>query len=112
MTKREFYTAIVNGEMNDELRQFASAQIARMNEANEKHRNEPTKKQIENEAIKAKILKCLNDEPKTASTIALEIEISVQKASALLKQLVNEEKAIQNETKIPKKGIQKIYKIK
>lgn len=107
MTKREFYTFIANGEMTEELKQFANAQIAQMNKA-----NAPTKKQIENETIKTKILEILSAEPKTASTIALEIEISVQKASALLKQLVKEQKVIQKETKIPKKGIQKIYTIK
>lgn len=109
MTKREFYVAIANGEMNDEVKTAAAEYIAKMDEANEKRKNTLSKKQEENEAIKAEILEHLNSEAKTATTIGELMGISTQKASALLRQLVNDGKATATEVKIPKKGIQKGY---
>lgn len=109
MTKREFYVAIANGEMNDEVKTAAAEYIAKMDEANEKRKNTLSKKQEENEAIKAEILEHLNSEAKTATTIGELMGISTQKASALLRQLVNDGKATATEVKIPKKGTQKGY---
>lgn len=107
MTKREFYEAIANGEMTEEIQQFAIEQIARMDEAKEKRKNTLSKKQRENETIKTEILGHLDAEAKTATTIGELVGISTQKASALLRQLVNDNKAIAIEIKIPKKGKQK-----
>lgn len=109
MTKREFYVAIANGEMNDEVKTAAAEYIAKMDEANEKRKNTLSKKQEENEAIKAEILEHLNSEAKTATTIGELLGISTQKASALLRLLVNDGKATATEVKIPKKGTQKGY---
>lgn len=109
MTKREFYNAIANGQITDELMNFATEQIARMDSANEKRKNTLSKKQEENEVVKTEILTHLGTEPKTATTIGELMEISTQKASALLRQLVNDGKATATEVKIPKKGTQKGY---
>lgn len=109
MTKREFYKAIANGQITDELMNFAIELIARMDEANVKRKSTPSKKQKENEAIKTKILEHLDTEPKTATMIGELIGISMQKASALLRQLVDDNKATATEVKIPKKGTQKAY---
>ena len=109
MTKREFYVAIANGEMNDEVKATAEEYIAKMDEANEKRKNTLSKKQEENEAVKAQILDHLDTEAKTATTIGELVGISTQKASALLRQLVNDGKATVTEVKIPKKGAQKAY---
>lgn len=109
MTKRDFYNAIANGQITDELMNFATEQIARMDSANEKRKNTLSKKQEENEAVKVEILTHLDTEPKTATTIGELMGISTQKASALLRQLVNDGKATVTEVKIPKKGTQKGY---
>lgn len=109
MTKREFYVAIANGEMNDEVKATAAEYIAKMDEANEKRKNTLSKKQEENEAIKTEILGHLDTEAKTATTIGELMGVSTQKASALLRQLVNDGKATATEVKIPKKGTQKAY---
>lgn len=109
MTKREFYVAIANGEMNDEVKATAAEYIAKMDEANEKRKNTLSKKQEENEAIKVEILGHLDTEAKTATTVGELMGISTQKASALLRQLVNDGKATATEVKIPKKGTQKAY---
>lgn len=109
MTKRDFYVAIAKGEMNDEVKAAAAEYIAKMDEANEKRKHTLSKKQEENEAIKAEILGHLDTEAKTATTIGELMGISTQKASALLRQLVNDGKATATEVKIPKKGTQKAY---
>lgn len=109
MTKREFYVAIANGEMNDEVKATAAEYITKMDEANEKRKNTLSKKQEENEAVKVEMLTHLDTEPKTATTIGELMGISTQKASALLRQLVNDGKATATEVKIPKKGAQKGY---
>jgi len=109
MTKRDFFNAIANGQLTDEFKEFAIAQIARMDSANEKRKNTLSKKQEENEAVKIEILTHLDTEPKTATTIGELMEISTQKASALLRQLVQDGKATATEVKITGKGKQKGY---
>lgn len=109
MTKREFYNAIANGQMNDEVKATAEEYLVKMDEANEKRKNTLSKKQEENEAVKAQILDHLDTEAKTATTIGELVGISTQKASALLRQLVNDGKATVTEVKITGKGKQKGY---
>ena len=43
MTNREFFVAVANGEMTEEIRQHASEQIEKMIAADEKRRNKPSK---------------------------------------------------------------------
>ena len=111
MTNREFYNAIINGTMNEEIKAFAEQAIAKMDARNEKRSSKPSKKSIENEPIKADIIKFITEkgEKCIASTIAEALEISTQKASALCRQLVSDEKLIVEEVKVPKKGKQKAY---
>ena len=85
MTNREFYTAIVNGTINEDVIAHASDAIAKLDERNAKRASKPSKKSLENEPIKAKILEVLSTEPKVASEIAELVGISTQKASALLR---------------------------
>ena len=59
MTNREFYTAIVNGEMNDEIVAKATEEIAKLDARNAKRSATPSKKSLENEPIKAKIVEFL-----------------------------------------------------
>lgn len=112
MTNREFYNAIINGTMNDEIKAHAAAEIEKLDRRNASRANRPTKAQLENEPIKEKILELLNGkEATTASVIAEGLEISVQKASALCRQMVGSSALKVDEVKIPKKGKQKAYSI-
>lgn len=118
MTKREFLNeviAVIDGtsEVNViELKEFAKAEIAKLDERNASRSSKPTKAQIENEPIKEKILEVLSTgERMVASAIAEKVEISTQKASALCRQLVESGKLSVEEVKIPKKGKQKAYHI-
>lgn len=109
MTKREFYEAIAKGEVTVEMQELAVEYIEKMDESNEKRKTKVTAKQIENEAVKDKILAVLTAEGQTASTVGAAVEISTQKASALLRQLVADGKVVQGEAKVEKKGLQKVY---
>ena len=87
MTKREMYEAIINGNVNEEVIEMAKSEIIKMDEKNAKRKNTPSKVAIANEPIKAKIKEVLTHEPQSASEVAEKVEISVQKASALLRQI-------------------------
>ena len=106
MTKREFLNAVI--ALNDEVTtEFAKAEIEKMDARNASRKDKPSKKSVENEPIKAKIAEVLTDTPQTASEIAAKVEISVQKASALLRQM----ECKVTEVKVPKKGTQKAYSL-
>lgn len=109
MTKREFYVAIANGMMNEEIQKQAELYIESMNSANEKRKSKMTPKQEENEQLKARIAEMLTNEPQTATVIGEALEITTQKASALMRQMVENGQAHKVDVKIPKKGIQKGY---
>ena len=66
-------------------------EIEKMDERNAKRKEKPSKKSVENEPIKEKIVDFVGgcETPQIASVIAENVEISVQKASALCRQLVD-----------------------
>ena len=110
MTKREFYTAIMNGEIDEQVKLFASEELEKMDAANEKRRNTLSKKAQENQPLLQQITdEILTEEPKTATDVAAVLEVSVQKASGLLRRLVEDGKAVKVDVKIKGKGTQKGY---
>ena len=112
MTKREFYTAIKNGEIDEQVKEFAAAELEKLDAANEKRRNTMSKKAQENLPLMEKIMdEILGEEPKTATDVSEVLDVSVQKASGLLRRLVKEGRAEKVDVKIKGKGTQKAYKL-
>lgn len=109
MTTREFYTAIQNANVDDALKEFAATAIQKMDEKNKKRSSKPTKAQIENAPIKAAINEMLGSEPLTATQVAEKLDISVQKASNLLRNLATDGVAAAQEVRIKGKGKVKGY---
>ena len=109
MTYREMLTSIVNGTINDEVMEKAAERLEKLDAENEKRKNRVSKKALENEPVKEAILGVLGEEPKTATEIGSEVGISTQKASALLRQLVNDGKVEKTDVKVKGKGVQKGY---
>lgn len=109
MTNREFFEAIVNGTINDEIKTHAQEAIEKLDARNAKRANTPSKTAIANAPIIEEIKGILTDTPQTASEIAAKIDISVQKASALCRQIVTNGDALVTDVKVPKKGKQKGY---
>ncbi len=111
MTNREFFTAIVNGEMNDKIVAKATEEIAKLDARNAKRSATPSKKSLENEPIKAKIVEFLASGSHLASEIASGCEISTSKASALCRQLVESGSLTVCDVKVKGKGTQKSYSL-
>lgn len=112
MTNREFYTAIINGTMTDEVKTHATEALKKLDERNQKRSSKPSKKQLENEPVKTAIIDYLAAHGgAVAADIAAEVDITTQKASALCRQLVESGSLTVEEVKIPKKGKCKKYSI-
>lgn len=114
MTNRDFLKTIsANETLPADVREHADKMLAQMDATLEKRKAKPSKTQLANEPIKVAILEWLTTqtEPMTASVIGEAHEISVQKATSLLRALRDEGKVMQTEVKVPKKGMQKAYAI-
>jgi predicted HTH transcriptional regulator len=100
MTKREFLNAVITANVDKELTEYATAAVEALDISNARKISKPSKKQIENEAIKETIFYALSpDTFATAAAIGAEVEISTSKASALLAQLVKSGVVVREEVK-------------
>lgn len=92
MTNREFYTAISNGEMNDELMAKATELIEKMDEANKKVLEKKQAAEDEKAPIREALLNAMGDEGMTASQLieaaGLTDEVKVASVPSLLKPFV------------------------
>ena len=74
MTNRDFYTAILNANVEDELKAFAQEALQKLDHTNELRRAHMAEKNAEKEAargpIREAILECVTAEPKTATRLA------------------------------------------
>lgn len=141
MTQREFFNAIVNGtlvvkekdengniveneraifnedgfNLSDEMKDFARSLIKKLDNKNDKRKENQTSKQKDNEKIKESILELMQDgEKRSAKMIVDMIEAlpHTQKASPLLKQLVDSGKLTSTEEKFGGSSTRvKVYKI-
>lgn len=115
MTQREFLTTIAADEnVAAEVREFAQAQLDKMNAANEKRRNTVSKAEIANAPIREQIIsEILGTELKTASMIAAEMggEITHNKVTAVLKKAVEDGTVVKEDVKVAGKGTQKGYRL-
>ena len=111
MTNREFFTMVANGTLTEEVITKANEEIAKLDERNAKRASKPSKKSLENEPIKAKIVEFLASGSHLASEIASGCEISTSKASALCRQLVESGSLTVCDVKVKGKGTQKSYSL-
>ena len=108
MTNREFYNAVIAETKNAELAEFAVEALSKLDARNAKRASTPSKTQVANEPIIKAIAELLTEEPKLASEIASALEISPQKASALVKKVDGVKIC---EVKVKGKGVQKGYSL-
>ena len=106
MTNREFYNAVINANLNEEMTSFATEAIAKLDARNAKRASTESKTQRENKPIIEAISRVLTDEPMLASKIAELCGISTAKASALAKKV---EGVSVTDVKVKGKGTQKGY---
>lgn len=110
MTNREFLTAVANANINDEITAHATASLEKLDAALAARKNKPSKKAIENAPLMDQIVnEVLGSEAMTASQVAEVLGVSTQKASALLRAVVADHKAVATDIKVPNKGTCKGY---
>lgn len=106
MTKREFFEAIAAGTITEEAIQFATGELKKMDEAVEKRREKAAEKAVELEPIMDKIYEdILGEEPVTATVIGERLEISTQKASAIMRKMVEAGRAAKTDIKVQKRTV-------
>ena len=108
MNQREFFNAVIVDTQNAEIAEFAVNALQKMDERNAKRSASPSKTQIENAPLIARIAEILTSEPMLASDIASTLGISVNKASALAKKV---EGVVVTDVKVKGKGVRKAYSI-
>ena len=118
MTNREFYTAVSNGEMNDELMAKATELIEKMDEANAKRAKKVLEKkqaaEDEKAPVREALLNAMGDEGMTASQLieaaGLTNEVKVASVPSLLKPFVLDGTVEKVDVKVEgKKGPQRGY---
>lgn len=93
MTKRENFVAInaiLNEVGHEEFNDFIAHEIELLNKKVGSRSSKPTKRQVENEAVKANILEVLSTEGQSVTEILAQLEdssLTNQRVSALLRQL-------------------------
>ena len=113
MTNREFLNAVIALSASEEITEHAKAMIASLDKRNAARTSKPSKTQLENAPIKEAILGVIAEmnAEVSASELHERLNISVQKASSLCRQLVEEDKLSKGERKEKGKGLVKVYSL-
>ena len=113
ITMRQFFEAVVNGNITPAMVEKAKAEIAKLDATNAKRAEKAKAKSAENQPIKDAIHAFLvANGTKTTAEIAMGVEVlegSAPKASAMCRQMVDEGRLTASEVKVPKKGKAKAY---
>ena len=112
ITMRQFFEAVVNGNITPSMVEKAKAEIAKLDATNAKRAEKAKAKAVEYEPIKSAIFEFLKvNGTKTTSEIAVGVGESVPKTSAMCRQMVDEGRLTVSEVSVPKKGKHKAYTI-
>lgn len=112
MTSRMALTEVVKGNITEEIKDWALAEIAKLDAKNDKRKNTKSKEQIANDGIMTDIVAYITENgAKVASELATALGISTQKVSALCKILVDGGELVAGERKIKGKGAVKEYSL-
>ena len=111
MTIRDFLTAVSTASVDDDIKSFAVAELAKLDNRNAKRRATPTKEQVANEGVKNAIVAAVGEGARLAAEIAAIVGVSTQKVSALAKQLVDNGVLMVADVKVKGKGTVKAYRL-
>lgn len=113
MTNREFFTAIINANINAEITDFATDAIRKLDERNSKRKSTQTAVQKANDTFKVEIAEFLTDREDftLCSEIAKHFGVSTQKVTGVLSLMVKDGTVIAADVKV-KGGKRKGYKVK
>ena len=124
-TTREFYTAVINANVSDEITEFATAALEKLDATNAKRREATAEKAEANQTYIDALVGFLGTTPMTASDLMAKFveagmerpaekdgtakEWKVQFVSTLARKAVEQGKAVVQDIKVPKHGVQKGY---
>ena len=115
ITMRQFFEAVINGEVTPAMVEKAKAEIAKLDATNAKRAEKAKAKAKENLPIKNAIYEFLKaNGTKTTAEIAKGVEVlegSSPKASAMCRQMVDEGLLTSSDVSVKGKGKQKAYTI-
>lgn len=115
MTNREFFIAITNGTITEEVVAHATAALEKMDATNEARKNKVSPKEAEKQAadavIREQIFALLTSDPQTAADLGAAAGVTTNKASAELRKLVAEGRVTKTDIKVPKRGTVKGYSL-
>ena len=113
ITMRQFFEAVVNGNITPAMQEKAKAEIAKLDATNAKRAEKAKAKAAENLPIKQAIFDFLvANGTKTTAEIAKGVEVlegSSPKASAMCRQMVDEGRLTSSDVSVKGKGKQKAY---
>ena len=110
ITMRQLFTAIVEGNITPAMVEKAKAEIAKMDATNAKRAEKAAEKAKENLPLKNSIFDFLvANGTKTTAEVAVGVGESTPKASAMLRQMVEEGRLTASEVSVKGKGKQKAY---
>jgi Fic family protein len=105
MTNREFYTAIIsNPNVEKDYKDYAQAEIDKLDARNDKRKNTQTKTQKEDEPIAKAIVEALADGEKFGVDLATMLGYSTNKINGVALNLVNEGVLVKSKKKKDGKG--------
>ena len=112
ITMRQFFEAVVDGNITPMMVEKAKAEIAKLDATNAKRAEKAKAKAVEYEPIKSAIEEFLRaNGTKTTAEIAVAIGESSPKTSAMCRQMVDDGRLIASEVSVKGKGKQKAYTI-
>lgn len=109
MTNREFFEAIINGEISEEIVAKAKEELVKLDARNSKRAEaKATKREVEYAPIEDAILKALEG-TMTTSEIAKATGLTTNKVSPRCKVLVEKGILTESEVKVKGSGVRKAY---
>ena len=109
MTRRERLEMVIANNITEELIEECKVELEKLNASNASRK--PTAHQVENVKIGEDILTILSDEPKFVEDVlaGLDGELTRQRVSGILTNLVKDGKAHSEDVKVKGKGKRKVY---
>ena len=114
MTQKEFLTKVIETVADEELKAYAEKALEKMAARLAARKDKMTPKQEANAALKEQILAYFTENPNTAlgaAAVGEMFEISTQKASPLLRQMVEAGALTVEDVKVTGKGTIKSYSL-
>jgi hypothetical protein len=113
MTNREFFAAVINANVSDEVTAHAQAAVAKLDAALDARKNKVSPKEAEKAAadavIRESIFAVVSEIVQTEADIAAAVGVTGPKARAELRKPVAEGRVVSTDVKVPGKGKCKGY---